>query len=363
MMKNVEEIEVDFRLIDSSKVRIISNQATENKIIKTGYTINDKLIYPAEVCISPDYDWLIRSYNLNENFERINQFKLRKIIAESIELENNLFLSLDKYFLEMEEKHLLSLPDYFKDYFKLLFLKSIEQKPECSFIRLAYRETINKIIEQFRKILEKVPSFDVIKTTRKEAKEQEKELVLVFSKWFEDNQNVFEDLREELDCYLNLEKVKTLFPTTLLRKFPWQIKSKSTEEELFESYKFLRRANYFIKALVSAFKKATTLTIGTEQDLEEDYVTIFMKHALPSDLFINTSCQSISQIIDYVDQLIGETNENKFKLELKDLLLAKGFLNENNYKQILKELANLNFPVDLMQRKEVIINFLKINFK
>ena len=362
-IKNVEAIEVNFLNLDREKTIIVNETAKENKILKAGYVLNQKLIYPAEVQISPSYNWILRDYNINEKSEELYQKKVREVVNEVLAVEKEIFLELQKYLLDLEGRHLIILPSFFKDFFRDSFLNLIEKEPEISYIRLNYQRIRNRITEEFRKVLDQVPSFDLVSLERNEIKRKDKQLEQSFNDWQESMSEDITNIKQKNLKYTDVKEVKKNIGIETILKFPWKIRENSSNEKVLESYRYLRRANYFLKTLVNQFKKEISLQFGTQNDLEADFYSIFLKGVLPKDLFVDTSVKAIEELFPYIDQFLGITDEKEFKRSLKDLLLVKGFLTEKNYKEIIKLIINLEFPEDFSKRKSLVINLLKNNFK
>ena len=363
MLKTVEEIPIDFRRINQKHVIILDTTSDENKIIKAGYLLGEKLLYPAEISVSASYQWFTRDYATHEGKDNLYDQKIRKVISESLAIEETLFHRLEEYLLEIERKHLLKLPSFFKQFFRLSFLDLIEKNPENSMMHLNYRKIISKITEEFRNILEEIPSYDIIRATKSEIKTQEKEIEQLFSKWKTDKSFQINEILEKTKEYVDLSTAEKKVSVEMSRKYPFRIRANSTHIDKLNSYKFLRRARYFLLSLVQEFKKEISITFGTEKDIIQDYYAIFIHRTLPPDLFMRYKAESITEVFPLVIQQLGEVDEIKFKDALKNILLNKGFLNQYNYKSVIKEISRLEFPADLNKRKELIINLLNHTFK
>jgi len=230
MIKNVEEVFVDFRELNLDEVIILDKSSIENKIIKTGYVLGSKMIYPAEVVVSPDYLWLTRASATLDRDQLLFDRHLKSVIDESLNVEKELFISLDQHFINLENKHLLTLSDYFKNFFRLYLLKLIEERPEISFLRLSYRKIINRVTEEFRKVLEYIPSYDLIRATRREIIEQEKEVIIAFENWKKCSEEELEGIREITNKYLKLSLIDKKDSDTLLKNILGPLKLKQPKK-------------------------------------------------------------------------------------------------------------------------------------
>lgn len=177
LIKEVSEIKVDFRNIDPELIRILRRDARENRIIKKGYLIGNKVLDPAEVEISGQYELFLR-LNQIEDKDFALEKKLRSIISTALDKKKELEIRLQEYFLKLERKHLINIDKKFKTCFDFHLLKLIENNPEPSNQEISYKKVINKITEEFRKILEEIPELDLVNTNRVEVKNQEKKVAV-----------------------------------------------------------------------------------------------------------------------------------------------------------------------------------------
>lgn len=357
MIKQVTEIPIDFRNLTLEKVKIVDRNARSNRILKKGYEVNGKLLEVAEVEVNGLYT-LYQFEQKHDKKEETIELRLRSILRECLHQEEELKDRLERYFLEIENRHIIPLPDRFKNFFRLLFVKYVEENPEPDYQRLAYKKVINKITEEFRRIIQKVPERDITRASRASLKKDDELLEKIFSEWYLLIEEEESNLQQQVKIYLKPDLAKDNISQNTFSKFPFKFKDNSSKEEKLAACTWLRRIEYFSNSLSKKLEKEFIKEVGNREDLVRDIEILIKTRQLPADLFELPKIGQREEILSDIFALLGLSDEKQLKKQIKSILLNKRVLTDVNYTRIVTGLFSLDLSGDLSSKKKKLLLFL-----